>query len=346
MAVKDQVVALLRAGEAAAYAGNKAEARHNLRAALRLDPVNVPALLWLAWLSDDPRASLAYVARALENDSNNPRAHAALRWARRRVTTAEPQEPLPVSAPAASRPGEPGNQIRSVGVTARPGFWVVLSLLVVLVGATLAWTLPKDGPVLAALVPTPTPTFTPTSTPTSAPTLTSSPTPTLTPTPTSTPTPAPSPTLTPSPTPTPSPSAILPTAPPLPQSLTPAPLSIPSGEIRWIDIDLTHQLLAAYEGQELMRITSVSTGLPKMPTPTGQYHIQTKLRYDDMSGPDYYLTDVPYVMYFYAGYGLHGTYWHANFGHPMSHGCVNLPTPEAEWLFHWAEVGTMVNIHY
>ena len=51
-------------------------------------------------------------------------------------------------------------------------------------------------------------------------------------------------------------------------------------------------------------------------------------------------------LYFYGGYALHGTYWHANFGHPMSHGCVNLPTAEAEWLFHWADVGTMVNIHY
>ncbi|MGD2176660.1 MAG: L,D-transpeptidase [Anaerolineae bacterium] len=29
----------------------------------------------------------------------------------------------------------------------------------------------------------------------------------------------------------------------------------------------------------------------------------------------------------------------------MSHGCVNLPTPEAEWLFSWAEVGTLVDIH-
>ena len=45
-----------------------------------------------------------------------------------------------------------------------------------------------------------------------------------------------------------------------------------------------------------------------------------------MSGPGYYLPGVPYVMYFYQGYGLHGTYWHDNFGQPMSHGCVNLPT--------------------
>jgi len=50
----------------------------------------------------------------------------------------------------------------------------------------------------------------------------------------------------------------------------------------------------------------------------------------DRAGEDYYIEDVPYVMYFHEGYGLHGVTWHGNFGHPMSHGCVNLPTSEAE----------------
>ncbi len=49
----------------------------------------------------------------------------------------------------------------------------------------------------------------------------------------------------------------------------------------------------------------------------------------------YYLPNVPYVMYFHNDYALHGTYWHANFGQTMSHGCVNLPTPIAEKLFYW-----------
>ena len=61
-----------------------------------------------------------------------------------------------------------------------------------------------------------------------------------------------------------------------------------------------------------------------------------------MSGPGYYLPDVPFIMYFYKGYGLHGTYWHNNFGQPMSHGCVNMPTPEAEWAYNWAGIGTPV----
>jgi lipoprotein-anchoring transpeptidase ErfK/SrfK len=133
---------------------------------------------------------------------------------------------------------------------------------------------------------------------------------------------------------------------PLLQTPIPAPAAPEEiHEARWIDIDLSLQLLTAYEGHTPVRTTLVSTGLVGTPTPEGQFHIWVKFRYDDMEGPGYYLADVPYVMYFHKGYGLHGVFWHGNFGHPMSHGCVNLPTPEAEWLFNWADVGTLVNIH-
>jgi lipoprotein-anchoring transpeptidase ErfK/SrfK len=76
----------------------------------------------------------------------------------------------------------------------------------------------------------------------------------------------------------------------------------------------------------------------------GDYNIYVKYVADDMQGADYFLPQVPYTMYFYQGYGIHGTYWHNSFGRPMSHGCVNLPTPEAEWFFNWAEVGTLVRV--
>jgi LysM repeat protein len=128
----------------------------------------------------------------------------------------------------------------------------------------------------------------------------------------------------------------------------PVPASPPSGgdSGRWIDVNLSAQTLTAYEGNTPVRSTLVSTGIPSKPTPTGQFRIYVKYVSTLMSGPGYYLPNVPYTMYFYRGYSLHGTYWHSNFGHPMSHGCINLPTPEAEWLFNWASVGTLVNIHY
>ena len=127
---------------------------------------------------------------------------------------------------------------------------------------------------------------------------------------------------------------------PIPAPAAPAEVN----EGRWIDVDLAQQLLTAYEGHTPVHTTLVSTGLPHTPTPVGQFRIWVKFRYDDMAGAGYYIEDVPFVMYFHGGYGLHGVTWHGNFGHPMSHGCVNLPTEEAEWLFNWADVGTLVNI--
>jgi lipoprotein-anchoring transpeptidase ErfK/SrfK len=78
----------------------------------------------------------------------------------------------------------------------------------------------------------------------------------------------------------------------------------------------------------------------------GQFRVYVKYRSQTMSGPGYYLPNVPYVMYFHRDYGLHGTYWHSNFGRPMSRGCVNLRTPDAQWLYNWAEVGTPVHVRY
>jgi lipoprotein-anchoring transpeptidase ErfK/SrfK len=135
----------------------------------------------------------------------------------------------------------------------------------------------------------------------------------------------------------------------LPPTNTPIPDAyiIPgAGGERWIDIDISSQSLTAYEGSTPVRTFIVSTGTAAHPTVLGRYRIYVKLRYDLMVGPGYYLPNVPYTMYFYQGYAIHGTYWHHNFGTPMSHGCVNMYTPDAEWMFYFASVGTLVNIHW
>jgi lipoprotein-anchoring transpeptidase ErfK/SrfK len=125
----------------------------------------------------------------------------------------------------------------------------------------------------------------------------------------------------------------------------PPPVAVSDG-VHWIDVDLSQQRLYAYAGDTLMNSFLVSTGTWQTPTVTGKFNIWTKIRSQAMSGPGYYLPDVPYVMYFYKDYGLHGTYWHNNFGTPMSHGCVNLTIPDSEWLYNFSSVGTMVNVHY
>ena len=125
---------------------------------------------------------------------------------------------------------------------------------------------------------------------------------------------------------------------------TPAPST--GGGAKWIDIDLSSQRLRAYSGNTVLRTMVVSTGIARYPTPTGRFRIYSKYRSITMSGPGYYLPGVPHSMFFYRGYAIHGTYWHNNFGTPMSHGCINLTRADAAWLYSWAPIGTLVVIHW
>ena len=120
----------------------------------------------------------------------------------------------------------------------------------------------------------------------------------------------------------------------------------PPGTGKRFLVILSQQRLYAYDGDQMVRTTLISSGIPGYPTVTGTFHIYLRYLSARMIGPGYDLPNVPYVMYFYQSYGLHGTYWHHNFGHPMSHGCVNMPTSEAEWAYNWSTYGTPVIIRY
>lgn len=317
-------------------------ARKFFEKAIEREPDNVIALLWLAGLGQTGEESLRYAARVLEIDPKNERAKAAIRWARKRTRSGPAQTDRAVSIPPQST--QPENESTSKKGSAAATLLGLIALIAVISGAVaLVWLFSQPGNVIASTLgistatPTATSTFTPT--PTATPTLPPTATSTATATPTATPTPTP--TETPTPTATPLP---LPTATPYVPPANPQ-VAAALGE-KWIDINLSQQRLVAYEGSTPVYWVTVSTGLPGTPTVTGQYHIYVKYLSQLMTGPGYYLPNVPYVMYFYQGYGIHGTYWHHNFGHPMSHGCVNAPMPDAQWLYNWAPVGTLVNVHY
>jgi hypothetical protein len=121
-----------------------------------------------------------------------------------------------------------------------------------------------------------------------------------------------------------------------------------------IEVDLTNQMLYAYQNDQVIMSFPVSTG-KWHPTPTGTFHIWIKLHHTRMTGgvgADFYdLPNVPYVMFFAnsqvseaQGFSLHGAYWHNNFGHPMSHGCVNISPANAEKLYNWADPVVSGNI--
>jgi hypothetical protein len=124
------------------------------------------------------------------------------------------------------------------------------------------------------------------------------------------------------------------------------------GGYKEIVVSISTESMWAYEDGDLVISSLVSTGIGDVPetvTPLGDWAIWEKLDSQTMegtiSGQYYRVPDVPYVMYFDdRGDALHGTYWHNNFGNPMSHGCVNLPMDVAAFLYDWADVGTPVTI--
>jgi len=119
---------------------------------------------------------------------------------------------------------------------------------------------------------------------------------------------------------------------------------------KWIEVDLSDQKLYMREQDKIVGDFLISSG-KWAPTPQGEWRIWTKLRYTRMRGGSralgtfYDLPNVPYVMYYDRGYGVHGAYWHNNFGQPMSHGCINMKPEEAGIVFNWASVGTRVVVH-
>lgn len=128
--------------------------------------------------------------------------------------------------------------------------------------------------------------------------------------------------------------------------------------VKKIYIDLSRQMLYANEGDNTVYSFPVSTGKWGK-TPTGTFKIWIKLRYTRMRGGNaalgtyYDLPNVPYTMFFYnedvpksMGYGIHGAYWHNNFGHPMSHGCVNMKTEDVEKIYAWANPPSAQNTTY
>jgi lipoprotein-anchoring transpeptidase ErfK/SrfK len=243
-------------------------------------------------------------------------------------TAREPQPSKPAGQPKSAQKQNdrrgPVGRFRWTAILVSLSCLLALSVTAFAGVATYAQEVPVMGRVVrerSAIPPTFTPSFTPSITPSFTPTYTS--------------------TFTPSPTYTAT-NTLPPTDTPIPDEYI-----IPgAGGERWIDVDISSQSLTAYEGGTPVRTFIVSTGVAAHPTVLGRYRIYVKLRWDTMVGPGYYLPNVPYVMYFYQGYSIHGTYWHHNFGTPMSHGCINMSIPDSEWMFYFASVGTLVNIHW
>lgn len=370
--------------------GNRGAARRWAEQAAKLAPQLEDPWLILAAVAS-PKASVAFIERALQVNPESQRARKGMQWALKRLQEV-PSETALEQTVEQKKTLETTKQVKAVKRSAPPkkdrramlypGLLLVLGCMVLLLAAWTASTSPvlasllvgtsqpveaehprvwarveiakpaqgvaDPAPVLADVQPTlppPTPTLVPTLEPTAIPTQepeTASPEAEASATPEEA-------------TATPEGSLVMeiivdtpvPTAGPEQASDPSKPQVAPEGNgVRWIEVNLSEQRVYAWEGDVLMNSFLVSTGTWATPTVTGTFKIWHKTPLQAMSGPGYYLPDVPYVMYFYKDYGIHGTYWHNNFGTPMSHGCVNLTIPDSEWLYSWASYGTTVKVHY
>lgn len=141
-----------------------------------------------------------------------------------------------------------------------------------------------------------------------------------------------------------------------PEEFAPVSPGVAPGD-KHITVNLTTQTVTAYEYDKPVFETSISSGLPRgnpgpngipTATPQGTGRVVVKMPSKHMgdgqlvADPEAYeLVGVPWCIFFkmddrsFQGHAFHGTYWHDNFGVPMSHGCVNMRNHEARWLFNW-----------
>ena len=117
----------------------------------------------------------------------------------------------------------------------------------------------------------------------------------------------------------------------------------PDGSEKWIEIDISDQKIYAWEGSRKIYEFSISSGRPGYDTVRGEFRVWRKVRSQRYQGGSrergdyYYLPNVPFSLFFYKGFAIHGAYWHNDFGiKRRSSGCVNLKIPEAEQVYNWA----------
>lgn len=132
------------------------------------------------------------------------------------------------------------------------------------------------------------------------------------------------------------------------EELTPISPDVPA-HLKRIEVSIAQQTLTAFEEERAVFQTKISSGLNYKPkgglrwdTPTGTYNIYSKMPSKHMgdgnlaADADYELPGVPWVCFFeQTGVATHGTYWHTNWGNRMSHGCINMVSDEAKWLYRW-----------
>ena len=126
-------------------------------------------------------------------------------------------------------------------------------------------------------------------------------------------------------------------------------------EEKHIVVDLSTQLVTAFEGENLVFSQRCSSGVRGTDTPKGNFTTYHKGASVHMTNEGdaveeetvYSLPGVPWCSFFTgAGNAFHGTWWHNDYGRPRSHGCVNLPSEAAKFLYRWTKPNVPPDVDY
>jgi lipoprotein-anchoring transpeptidase ErfK/SrfK len=133
-----------------------------------------------------------------------------------------------------------------------------------------------------------------------------------------------------------------------------APLSpdVPEDQ-KHIHVDLGTQTVTAFEGDNPVLISRCASGAGDTKTPPGDfrtYHKGPSIHMTNEGDAEEGIYDLPGVPWcsFFTGTGVafHGTYWHNDYGRPRSHGCVNLPSMDAKFIYRWTSPVVPPGIDY
>lgn len=125
----------------------------------------------------------------------------------------------------------------------------------------------------------------------------------------------------------------------------------PEVENKKVVVDINHQSLSCYEDQREVYYCRISSGakfnaageiVDAWSTPPGPHPIFRKLfsihMSGDVSGAGWDTPGIGWTSFFaQGGVAIHSTFWHNNFGVPVSHGCVNAKPEDSKWIFRWVQ---------
>jgi len=122
-----------------------------------------------------------------------------------------------------------------------------------------------------------------------------------------------------------------------------------------IVVDLSTQLVTVFEGEKLVFSQRCASGVKGTDTPKGEFTTYHKGPSVHMTNEGdaieeetvYSLPGVPWCSFFTgAGNAFHGTWWHNDYGRPRSHGCVNLPSEAAKFIYRWTKPNVPPDVDY